>query len=388
VAYRIPVIGITPREVNWTNAFFIVGYHVALLVGLPFYFVHSPPGAPLIFASLALLLLTEIGIGAAYHRFYSHRCYTLSKPVEAVLLFLATLATQGSALRWSYEHRMHHSYTDTDDDPYSIKKGFWHAHCLWLFEKGRLLDEKRVPDLLSNRLVMFQHRRAGALSMASNLVVALLIGWAVGDFLGAFVLAWWTRLLLSHHLTWFVNSLAHCWGEQTYSKEHSAVDNYILAILTVGEGYHNYHHTFPSDYRNGVRWYHVDPTKWTIWVLSKLGLAGGLKRVSSVRIEKRLLAEDRRLLLERLQSQVRAKGAELEQAIEHLAARIQDQLRRKSALVERIRHLRRASVDRRTAVQTARPLRRELRAIRASLRRDWEAWHRLCGVVLAPSPAI
>jgi stearoyl-CoA desaturase (delta-9 desaturase) len=377
-----------PAGFNWTTGGFIIGYHVALLVGLPFYFYYRPPHADLIVVSIVLLVLTEIGIGAAYHRFYAHRCYTLSKPVEAVLLFLATLATQGSALRWSHDHRLHHSFPDTVDDPYSIKRGFWHAHVLWLFEKSRPIDEKRVPDLLANRLVVLQHRFAGTLSMVGNFLVFLLIGWLVGDFLGAFVLAWWTRLLLSHHLTWFINSLCHCWGERTYSREHSSVDNYVLAVLTVGEGYHNFHHTFPNDYRNGVRWYHVDPTKWLVWCLSKLGLAGNLKRASPVRIKKRLLAEDRQLLLERVQQHVRAGRDELEQRIERLAESIQGKLGRQVALVERIRSLEQVSRDRRAVRATSRPMRVELRALRQSLRRDWKAWHRLCGTVLHLQPAV
>ena len=127
-----------------------------------------------------------------------------------------------------------------------------------------------------------------------------------------FVLAWWTRLMVSHHLTWFINSLAHYWGEQTYSKEHSAVDNFVIAILTVGEGYHNFHHTFPADYRNGVRWYHFDPTKWTIWILSKVGLAADLRRFDSFRIKRRLLTEDRRLLIYSLRERA-GKGPTQEQ---------------------------------------------------------------------------
>jgi stearoyl-CoA desaturase (delta-9 desaturase) len=368
------------RKRNWPTLLFIVGYHVGLIIGLPFYFVYHPPGLALIVISVVLLVLTEIGIGAAYHRFYAHCCYTLSKSAESVLLFLATLATQGSAFQWSHDHRMHHRFSDTKDDPYSIKHGFWHAHMLWLFKKPRPIDVSRVPDLTKNRLVMFQHKYTNCLSVGGNIVLCGLVGWLVGDFLGAFVLAWWTRLAISHHLTWFVNSLCHCWGARTYSKEQTAVDNYILAVLTVGEGYHNYHHTFPADYRNGVRWYHIDPTKWTIWTLSKLGLAGNLKRISAARIERRLLQEDHRLLVDRLEDHVLAKRAELKHRIEQLAARIQEKLGRQGALIEQIKTLKRAR-------EVTRVYRQELRAIRQSLREDWRAWHQLCYTVLEPQAA-
>lgn len=369
---------------SWGAGLFIIAYHIGLVVGLPFYFYFRTPSAALVAATVVLLFLSGIGIGAAYHRFYSHRCYTLSRPAEAVLLFLATVATQGSALRWSFEHRLHHTYVDTDDDPYSIRKGFWYAHVLWIFDKARPIEEKRVPDLLKNPLVRFQHRHYALLSMGSNVLVFALVGWLCQDLLGAFVLTWWTRLAVSHHLTWFVNSLAHCWGEQTYSKEHSAVDNYILAFLTVGEGYHNYHHTFASDYRNGARWYHFDPTKWTIWTLSKLGLAANLRRFSRVTIKRRLLLEDRKLLLATLKSQAHSRKLEIEQRIEQLAAAMQEKLARISALVEERKKLKNAREQGR--LQT---VRRELAALQQSFRQDWRNWGQLCRTVLAsPTAAV
>jgi len=368
---------------NWPVGLFIIAYHVALIVGLPFYFYYNTPSTALVVTALVLLLATEIGIGSAYHRFYSHRCYKLSRPVEVVLLFLATMATQGSALRWSFDHRLHHSYVDTDDDPYSISKGIWYAHVLWLFEHSRPLDEKRVPDLLKNPLVMFQYRYGHALSMVANLLVFLIVGWALGDYLGSFVLVWWTRLAVGHHLTWFINSLAHTWGERTYSKEHSAVDNYVIAFLTAGEGYHNYHHTFPADYRNGVRWYQFDPNKWLIFSLSKLGLARDLRRFNSFRIKKRLLLRDRELLRENLTRQAVAKKAELEQRVEQLASLLHDKLTRLSAMADRTHRLKRKRAEK----ETLREARLEMKKLRRSMRQDWKAWYRLCGLVLDPAPS-
>lgn len=366
------------RPIDWAVVSFVVGYHVALLIGLPFYFWLHPPSMALVVVSLVLLFVTEIGIGAAYHRFYSHRCYSLSRPVELVLLFLATLAFQGSALRWSHDHRIHHAKVDTDEDPYSIKKGFWYAHVLWLFRKSPPVDMRIVRDLARNPYVMFQHRHAGLLSLVANIVVWLCVGWAIGDYLGAFVLAWWTRLALSHHLTWFVNSLAHTWGERTFSKEHSAVDNYIIAFLTVGEGYHNYHHTFASDYRNGVRWYHFDPVKWTIWTLSKFGLARGLKRFSHDRIRRRLLAEDKRLLLSTLGIQARRGKADLEARVHQLAEALSEKLGRMAALGSELQRLKQQGARR----ADRQPVRRELKQVKGSLRNDWRAWTRLAGTVL------
>jgi stearoyl-CoA desaturase (Delta-9 desaturase) len=363
---------------GWTTfaGLFIVAYHVGLLIGLPFYFWLHPPGGALIVASGLVLFLSLIGITAAYHRFYSHRGYTLHPAAEAVLLFLGTVALQGSALRWAFDHRLHHAYVDTDRDPYSIKKGFWHAHVLWMFQPAQPIDERRVKDLTGNRLVMLQHRYYGPIAAVANLLVVAAVGWLVGDWIGAVVLAGWTRLGVGHHLTWFINSLAHTWGERTYSKEHSAVDNHLLALLTVGEGFHNYHHTFPSDYRNGVRWYQFDPTKWTIWTLSKLGLASNLRRHSLPAIRKRLLVEDRKLLLNALDTGAwAARRDEIEQTIHQLSEAIHQQLSRLGEL--------RAELAQRSGGRAAhQALRREMRRIKAELRRNWDSWFELCGTVL------
>jgi stearoyl-CoA desaturase (delta-9 desaturase) len=364
------------------SGLFIVVYHVALLIGVPIYLYYNTPGTGLLVASALLLFLTEIGIGGAYHRFYSHRAYSLSKPAEGVLLFLATVAFQGSALRWSFEHRLHHTFVDSDRDPYSIKKGFWYAHVLWLFDKAQPIDEGRVTDLVRNPLVRFQHRFYGILSVGSNVLLWLLVGWMFNDYLGAFVLAWWTRLLISHHLTWFVNSLAHCWGERTYSKEQSAVDNAILAFLTVGEGYHNYHHTFASDYRNGVRWYHFDPVKWTIWSLNKLGLAGDLRRINAYTIKRRLLVEDKKLFLQTLSDGAHERRKELEERVHQLHETMQEKIARIRELARDIKKMRRDA--QRQALATARS---ELKALKGSLRRDWESWWHLGGQILDAAPA-
>ena len=367
---------------NYTSAsgLFIVAYHVGLLIGLPIYFYFVTPSWGIVVASVALLFVTELGITGAYHRFYSHRSYDLSRPPEIVLLFLGTLALQGSVLQWSYEHRKHHALVDTDEDPYSIKKGFWYAHVLWLFKKSRPIDEKWVTDLLQNKVVVFQHRYFGFLGIGGNILVFLLLGWLLNDFLGAFVLVWWTRLLISHHFTWFINSLAHYWGSQTFSKEHSAVDNFVIAFLTVGEGYHNYHHTFASDYRNGVRWYHFDPAKWMIWTLDKLGLAANLKRYDRYTIRKRLLAEDRRVLLEAVKQVANSRKLELEQKIVQLSEAIREKLNRVHALANEVKKLRLGRVER----ARIRASLVELKGLKQSLRRDWRSWSRLHGAVLAP----
>ena len=203
------------------------------------------------------------------------------------------MSCQGSVLRWAFDHRNHHAFVDTDDDPYSIKKGFWYAHFLWLMVNPKPIEPKTVPDLMRNKMVAFQHRYYPYLMVLSNALVFLFCGWMLNDFWGAFFLVTWMRIFLLHHFTWFINSLAHTWGDKPFCQEQSAVNNFIISLLTFGEGYHNFHHTFANDYRNGIRWYHFDPTKWMIWTLAKLRLASDLKRMDAYTIKKRMVIEEK-----------------------------------------------------------------------------------------------
>jgi stearoyl-CoA desaturase (delta-9 desaturase) len=240
------------------------------------------PSWQIVTTSIVLIYLTGLGVTMGYHRLYSHNAYKINPVVETIVLFFGTMGTQGSVLRWSFDHRYHHAFVDTDKDPYSIKKGFWYAHFLWLLEKPKPIENKIVADLLKNPLLRFQHRFYGLLMFGINLLVTLFFGWYYNDYLGAFLFVWIVRMFFLHHFTWFINSLAHTWGDRPFCESLSAVDNYLISLLTWGEGYHNYHHTFGYDYRNGVRWYHYDPTKWLIWTLSKLGLATRLKKKSGL----------------------------------------------------------------------------------------------------------
>ena len=138
-------------------------------------------------------------------------------------------------------------------------------------------------------IVRFQHDHYLALALAMNFGVALPLGWWHGDVWGSLLLAGFVRIVVSHHCTFFINSLAHYWGRRPYTTENTARDNDLLAFFTYGEGYHNYHHLFQWDYRNGVRWWQYDPTKWLIATCAYLGLARSLKRVPEVQIRQALV---------------------------------------------------------------------------------------------------
>jgi stearoyl-CoA desaturase (delta-9 desaturase) len=132
---------------------------------------------------------------------------------------------------------------------------------------------------------MWQHRHYLPLVLGLNFGIPVMLGLWHGDLIGMLILVGAARLVISHHLTFFINSLAHIWGSQPYSDQNSSRDNGILAFLTMGEGYHNYHHSFQRDYRNGIRWYQFDPTKWLIRSLSWIGLAKNLYRTPIEKIE-------------------------------------------------------------------------------------------------------
>ncbi|MBS0636640.1 MAG: fatty acid desaturase, partial [Verrucomicrobia bacterium] len=305
---------------NWRPAtIFVLAYHIALLVGLPIYFCYNSPSWGMWVATIVLYFATGMSITGGYHRFYSHQTYKAHPIVEGFLLFFGSMAAQGSALRWSFEHRIHHAYVDTDRDPYCIQKGFWYAHVMWLFDHPRPIENKVVSDLLRNKMVMFQHNYYRYLIMGTNIVAFLFVGWLLDDYLGAFVISWWLRLFALHHSTWFINSLAHTWGARTFSSEQTAVDNFVISLLTFGEGYHNYHHTFANDYRNGIRWYHFDPTKWMIWGLERLGLAQNLKKVNEYHIKERMIAEQKTEALDALKASLLARKDELGNTISQIS---------------------------------------------------------------------
>ena len=137
---------------------------------------------------------------------------------------------------------------------------------------------------------MWQHNHYLAIMLTANFGIPILVGWLNGDILGMLLLAGVFRLVLVHHVTFFINSLAHIWGRQPYTDKNTARDNDILAFFTFGEGYHNFHHIFEYDYRNGIRWWQFDPTKWLIRGLSFVGLTSNLRRCPEERIEKARMA--------------------------------------------------------------------------------------------------
>ncbi len=225
--------------------------------------------------------IDTISITTCYHRHYSHRSFEMSRWMKFVLLLLSAGALQNSALVWCLDHRLHHRHVDTDKDPYNINRGFWWAHWLWMFfQKDGALNYNNIPnDLKSDRLLMWQHKYYLPLAMSVSFGLPTLAGYLIAnDPLGGFIFGGLMRLVISSHCTFFINSVAHLIGNRPYCKKISAQDNAFLALFTMGEGYHNFHHKFENDYRNGIYWYQWDPTKWFIGLMSFFGISRKLKR--------------------------------------------------------------------------------------------------------------
>jgi len=279
--------------INWvTTTMFALTFLAAVTI-VPWWGITHGYGAAAWLGFVAFLAANGLAITAGYHRLWAHRTYEARWALRLVYLVFGSMALQNSVLVWATDHRRHHRFVDDGDrDPYSASRGFWYSHIGWMLRHrptGRL-DFSNGRDLERDPMLRFQHRWYLPLALATNIGLPMLLGWLAGDVIGVFLVAGVLRLVVNHHATFCINSLAHMWGTQPYTDENSARDNPLLAFVTYGEGYHNFHHIFDRDYRNAVRWWQWDPAKWLISSMSWLGLARKLKRVPDVAIERARLA--------------------------------------------------------------------------------------------------
>src|SRR5215207_5790643 len=294
------------EKVNWTTSSFLIGTFVLSLTAVPAYIWQF--GLDWFQVALFFIMFFACGFGITlgYHRLYSHLAFQAHWTVRAFTLIFGAGAFENSALLWTCEHRTHHKHVDHDEDPYDINKGLFHAHIGWLLFK---LDPPppfdNVPDLKKDAMVMWQHRYIHWIGSLIAFVFPALIGFAWGGWesaLGAFLIAGVARVVFLQHCTFCINSLCHYIGKRPYSSNCSARDSSIMAVFTFGEGYHNFHHEFQHDYRNGVKPWQYDPTKWIIWTLSKVGLAQKLRTVPSEKILLAELGEAQRRMESKLES--------------------------------------------------------------------------------------
>jgi stearoyl-CoA desaturase (delta-9 desaturase) len=299
VKLRIPT-----ERINWTNSSFLIGTAIVTCTAVPWYLWYFGADAYLISLFFAFFIATGLSITLGYHRLFSHMCFQAKWPVRLATLIFGAAAFENCALAWVSDHRRHHKHVDHDEDPYDISKGFWHAHIGWiLFKLNPEPPYDNVADLRKDKLVMWQDRYYVTIAVTAGFVAPALLGYLHSGWVGAlggFLLGGVARVTAVQHMTFFINSLCHTVGTQPYSNKCSARDSWVMAIFTFGEGYHNYHHEFQHDYRNGVKWWQWDPTKWSIWTLEKLHLVKGLRRVPEEKVLLSQLADTRRRLGERL----------------------------------------------------------------------------------------
>lgn len=272
------------RKTRWMAVIFMPLIALIGIFGTPAYIYYQG----LVFSETALfffyLIMTSLAITVGYHRFFSHAAFKTNQFVCFLLLFFGAATFQKSALRWASQHRQHHQFTDTDFDPHNSRRGLFFCHVGWIMFYKHDVNFDNVKDLSRNKLIQHQHDHYDLWSVTAGLLTPMLIGWWIGHPLGAFIMTFCLRVTLVLNMAFFINSSAHMSGAKTHDKTASAGDSLFWALLTNGEGYHNYHHKFPNDYRSGHCWYHWDPSKWFIFLLSKLGMARNLKRTPPHRI--------------------------------------------------------------------------------------------------------
>src|ERR1700722_19352909 len=288
------------HRVNWLVSSFLIGTLFLSITAVPVYLWFFGIDRFQIVLFFAMLGACGFSVTLGYHRLFSHLTFQAHWIVRLFTVIFGAGAFENSVLLWSCEHRSHHKHVDHDDDPYCISKGLFYAHMGWLMFKLKPLPcFDNVADLKKDPLLVWQDRYIHLIAVLVAFVLPASIGFLWGGWkaaLGAFLIGGVLRVVVLQQATFCINSLCHYIGAQPYSSKCSARDSWLLAIITFGEGYHNYHHEFQHDYRNGVKPWQYDPTKWSIWALNKLGLASKLRTVPSERILLAELAEAQRQL--------------------------------------------------------------------------------------------
>ncbi len=284
--------GATPRQtlhlgkavslgegLNWLTATILLLFHAGAIAAL-FFFTWQR----LLVMVILHVLAINVGIGMCYHRLLTHRGYQTPKWVEYLMTFFATLSLEGGPIFWVSTHRVHHQLSDQPGDPHTPREGAWWAHTGWLLFGSALHAQSGAlnrysPDLCRDRFHCWISKyhwlpitASGILLFAGGLYFS---GWKSGL---AFVL-WgvFLRVTLGLHATWLVNSATHLWGSRRFATRDDSRNNWWVALLSGGEGWHNNHHAHPVSARHGLTWYEIDPNYWGIWLLSKLGLASKIQ---------------------------------------------------------------------------------------------------------------
>jgi fatty-acid desaturase len=259
------------QRANWKNLAIVISCHI---LAIPIVFTFS-------WTNLAILLVLNwvvggLGIGLGWHRLLTHRSFSVPKWLEYLLTTLGTLSLQDSPEKWVATHRIHHKYTDKEGDPHSTKIGFLWAQVGWVLwgtaqDHDAATLRRYVPDLLNDRGQRWISRFFYLPIIISAMILLVVGGWP------AVVWGVFARVVVGWHTTWFVNSLSHMFGNRPYPTNDASTNNWFVAVLTFGEGWHNNHHAFPSSARHGTEWHQLDVNWITILMLRRFGWATKIK---------------------------------------------------------------------------------------------------------------
>ncbi|MBN6040750.1 acyl-CoA desaturase [Amycolatopsis sp. 195334CR] len=253
--------------------------------------------------AVAFYVIGTLGVTVGYHRYFTHGAFKAARPLRIALAVAGGMAVQGSVIFWVASHRRHHAFADREGDPHSpwlfgtspmaLAKGFWHAHMGWMFQREVTSYERFAPDLLADgdlRVVNRYFWLWTTLSLAAPALLGGLITWSFWGAVTAFFWAGLVRIAFLHHVTWSVNSICHMVGDRPFASRDKAANFWPLAILSMGESWHNSHHADPTCARHGVLRGQVDVSARVIWLFEKLGWARDVRWPKPERIAAKLKA--------------------------------------------------------------------------------------------------
>jgi stearoyl-CoA desaturase (Delta-9 desaturase) len=247
-------------------------------------------GWPEVAVMLAMYGLTGFGVTIGFHRLLTHRSFETSRPIRLLLAILGSSAGQGMLIRWCATHRRHHQQADRKGDPHSphvhgggfinMLRGFAHAHVVWCFLADAPELARSVPDLLADPALLMIDQLYFFWVAMGLLVPAVALGLLLGSWHGFFAGLIWggvVRICLTQHATWSVNSVCHIWGGRPFNSGDRSTNNLPVAVISLGEGWHNNHHTFPTSARHGLQWWQFDPSYVIITLMKRAGLAWNVR---------------------------------------------------------------------------------------------------------------
>lgn len=307
------------KNIDWINFLFLSLTPVTAILLTLLWVKNDGFNWGQVIMAIILYFATGISITAGYHRLFAHKAYDANPFVKFFFLVFGAATFQNSALKWGSDHRIHHNKVDTSEDPYNINEGFFYAHIGWvLLKKNSEVHANYARDMLNDKLIMWQHKYYIPIAVLAGFLFPAALGQLLfGSWLGGLALSGFARVVVVHHCTFFINSLCHCVGSTPYTDQNTAKDSWIMALFTFGEGYHNFHHLFQADFRNGIRWYHFDPTKWLILTLNKLGLAFKLKLTA----QEKILSAKMQMKIKKFKARMEATEARLAE-LEELKERV------------------------------------------------------------------